>query len=102
MASSDTISPESAVRSYLQYLEDPSSVVDEVAVKALQEAVNETKAPEDRLKASGALQKAQSPDGAPYRADFARSARQGPKKEPVPASAFRELGVPNDVLAEAG
>jgi len=98
----DTASPESAVRLYLQYLADPASVVDAAAVKKAQGAVDKATDPIARLKAFGALERAQATDETVYRADFVRYARAWATEESVPASAFRELGVPNDVLAEAG
>ena len=100
--SSSTVSPESAVRTYLQYLEDPASLVDKAMVKRLQGKVDKAKDPVDRLKALAALDKAQSTDDSPYRADFVRYAKQWADEEGVPAAAFRQLGVPNDVLVEAG
>jgi hypothetical protein len=102
MTATDTVSPESAVRLYLQYLADPTSVVDAAAVKQAQSAVDKAKDPIDRLKALSALERAQATDKTVYRDDFVRYARSWAQEEGIPASAFRELGVPADVLAEAG
>jgi hypothetical protein len=71
-------------------------------VKRLQGKVDKANDPVDRLKALAALDKAQSTDDSAYRADFVRYAMQWADEERVPATAFRELGVPNDVLIEAG
>jgi len=98
----ETISRESAVRAYLQYLADPTSVVDAAAVKNAQDAVAKAKDSIQRLKALGALERAQATDVTVYRNDFVRYARAWATEEGIPASAFRELGVPADVLAEAG
>jgi hypothetical protein len=102
MPSPDTITSEAAVRSYLQYLDDPSKLLDAAAVKKAQSAVEKANDPLDRLRALGALGRAQATDETAYRADFVRFARSWAEEEGVPASAFRELGVPADVLAEAG
>jgi hypothetical protein len=102
MTSPETVSPESAVRLYLQYLADPTSVVDAAAVKKAQSAVEKATDPIDRLKAIGALERAQATDETVYRNDFVRYVGTWAKEECIPGSAFRELGVPNDVLAEAG
>jgi hypothetical protein len=101
-ASSSTVSPESVVRAYLQYLEDPASLVDEVTVKRLQGEFDNARDPVDRLKTLAALGKARSADDSTYRTNFIRYAKQWADQEGVPGTAFRELGVPADVLAEAG
>jgi hypothetical protein len=102
MTSRETITPEAAVRAYLQFIEDPTSVVDAAAVKKAQSAVDKATDPIARLKAIGALERAQATDETVYRTDFVRFARAWATEEGVPASAFRELGVPADVLADAG
>jgi len=102
MPSPDTITPEEAVRSYLQFVDDPASIVDAAAVKKAQSAVDKATDPIDRLRALGVLGRVQSNDGSAYRSDFVRYARSWAEEEGIPASAFRALGVPNNVLAEAG
>jgi hypothetical protein len=102
MPSPETITPEEAVRAYLRFLEDPTSVVDAAAVKQAQSAVDSATDPIARLKALSALERAQATDETVYRNDFVRYARTWAQEEGIPASAFRELGVPKDVLAEAG
>jgi hypothetical protein len=102
MTATETQSPEAAVRLYLQFLDDPSTLVDAAAVKKAQSAVDKAKDPIDRLRAMADLDRVQSTKGSVYKADFIRFARSWAEEEGVPASAFRELGVPNDVLAEAG
>jgi hypothetical protein len=101
-ASSSTVNPESAVRVYLQYLENPGSLVDEVVVKRLEGEYDKARDPVERLKTLAALGKARSPDESNYRTNFVRYAKQWADQEGVPATAFRELGVPADVLLEAG
>ena len=102
MTSSATITPETAVRLYLQFIDDPTQLLDAAAIKQAKGAVEKAKDPIDRLRALSALEPAESTDGSVYKADFLRFARSWAEEEGVPVSAFRELGVPNDVLAEAG
>jgi hypothetical protein len=102
MTATDTANPEAAVRLYLMYLDDPSKLVDAAAVKKAQSAVEKAKDPIDRLRAMADLDRVQSTDGWVYKADFVRFARSWAEEEGVPASAFRELGVPAAVLTEAG
>jgi hypothetical protein len=102
MTSPDTITPEAAVRAYLQFIEDPASIVDAAAVKKAQSALEKASDPIDRLKAIGALERAQATDETVYRTDFVRFAGAWATEEGIPGSAFRQLGVPTDVLAEAG
>jgi hypothetical protein len=96
MPSSDMVTPEAAVRAYLQFLEDPSKLVDAASVKRLEGAVAKAKDPVDRLKAIAAVEKAKATDEAVYRADFVKLAKQWAAEEDVPAGAFREMGVSAD------
>jgi hypothetical protein len=96
------MTPEAAVRLYLIFLDDPAKLVDATTVKRLQGEVDTAKDPIDRLKAMGALERAKSTDESAYRYEFIKSAKQWADEEGVPASAFREMGVPNDVLSAAG
>src|SRR4051812_19384760 len=89
MPSQDTTTPESAVRAYLQYLQDPTSVVDVAVVKKAQSAVERARDPIDRLKALGALERSQATDKAVYKDDFVKLARTWAQGEDVPVSAFR-------------
>ena len=97
----DAVSPEEAVRAYLMYLDD-LELVDAAAVKKAQNAVEKAKDPIEHLKALASLERAQATDETVYRADFVKLAKSWADEESVPASAFRELGVPADVLAAAG
>lgn len=97
-----TDAPEGAVRLYLMYLEDPAKLVDETAVKKAQDAVNSAKDPIDRLQALAALDRTRQADGDTLRKDFVAHAGAYAQAEGIPASAFREMGVPIDVLADAG
>src|SRR4051794_24754220 len=101
MTSTETVTPEAAVRLYLMYLDDPAKLVDAAAVRRLESDVRKARDPIDRLRAAAALEKAKATDGTGYRADFVRFAKPWADEESIPVSAFRQLGVPRDVLAEA-
>jgi hypothetical protein len=84
------------------YIDDPTKLVDAAAVKKAQSAVENARDPIDRLKALALVERAQATDETVYRADFIKHAKQWAEEEGIPASAFREMGVPNDVLTAAG
>jgi len=102
MTSLDTVNPEVAVRLYLTYLDDPSKLFDAAAVKKAEASVEKAKDPIDRLKALALLERAQATDESAYKLDFIKLAKSWADEERIPASAFREMGVPTDVLAAAG
>ena len=93
---------EEAVRLYLMFLADPDKLVDQAGLKKLETDVDKAKDPIDRVRAIAALEKAKNVDGSTYRADFTRYAKEWADSEGVPAGAFRQMGVPDDVLSEAG
>lgn len=93
---------EEAVRIYLQYLADPDKLIDHAAIKKLQAEADRAKDPVDRLRALAALERAKAVDGSYFEEGFVQVARQWAEDESVPVSAFREMGVPEDVLARAG
>jgi hypothetical protein len=99
---SSSTNPEAAVRLYLMYLEDPQKLVDPSEVKKLQAKVSSAKDPIDRLKAISALNRAKAVDGSSFKYDFIKHAKAWADGEGVPDSAFREMGVPDDVLRAAG
>jgi len=102
MTVADTEGPESAVRLYLTFLDDPESLVDAKAVKRLEGAVEKAKDPVDKLKALAALERARTADENTYRAAFIHHAKLWADTEGVPATAFQQLNVPTDVLQAAG
>jgi hypothetical protein len=97
-----TDTAEGAVRLYLMYLDDPTKLVDQTAVKKAEAAVGSAKDPLDRLQALARLERARQADGDLLRKDFVAQARTYAEDQDIPASAFREMGVPADTLAEAG
>jgi hypothetical protein len=93
---------EHAVRLYLQHLADPSASVDQTRVRELEAEVSRTVDPLDRLRAITALERARTVDGSALRAGFVRHARAWAEAEGIAPNAFLELGVPREVLVEAG
>lgn len=94
--------PEVAVRSYLQWLEDPDSVRDHAAIAEANAASQNASDPIDRLKALSTLQSLRAVDGASFRAGFVQHAAAWATENSVTPEAFSTLGVPSDVLADAG
>lgn len=98
----ETITPEAAVRLYLLWLEDPAKLVDEVSVRRAETAVENAKDPLDRLHALADLEHARQADGDQVQLDFVAHAKGYAEEQSIPVSAFEEMGVPRDVLGEAG
>jgi hypothetical protein len=93
---------EDAIRQYLTYLDDPNLLVDDEEVTRLETEVRSASNPLEKLKALAALERVRNVDGERYRKEFVRVAREWAEREGVPASAFRQLGVPDDTLRDAG
>lgn len=86
----------------MQYLADPSKLVDQASVKKLETDVDKVKDPIDKLKAIAALERARAVDGSLFEEAFVRDARSWAEAEGIPLAAFRTMGVPDAVLARAG
>lgn len=97
-----TPSPEDAVRRYLLWLEDPSSVVDEEAVAKAEAAVAEAVDPLARLHALADLEHARAADSEGVTADFVAHAKGYAEAQSIPLAAFEASGVPAEVLRRAG
>jgi hypothetical protein len=97
-----TTDPEDAVRTYLTFLADPESVVDQDEVSRLRAKVDDARDPIDRLKGLAALHKAQSADGDTLEQAFVEHAKEWAALQHIPATAFQQLGVPDNVLQQAG
>lgn len=102
MSTSDSADAESAVRLYLLYLEDPGKLRDEGEIQRKTQAVLDAKDPIEKLKALADLERVAKVDEEPLRKAFVEHARAWAEPQGIPASAFRELQVPDDVLREAG
>lgn len=93
---------ESAVRQYLLYLDDPSKLRDEAEIQRKTKAVLEADDPIEKLKAVAELERVAKVDETPLRENFVAHASDWAAAENIPVNAFRELGVPDDVLRAAG
>jgi hypothetical protein len=93
---------EEAVRNYLAYLADPTSIVDQPKIDALNAAVNAEKDALAKLKLISDRDRAQNVDASAVRLDFIIHAGDWAKVNNVTSSAFQQMGVPNDVLTAAG
>ena len=94
--------PEEAVRSYLKYLDDPSSVRDEEAIAAATQAAERADDPLERLKALSRLQELETVDGEAFLAGFVAQAAGWASENGVTSEAFVTYGVPAEVLRDAG
>jgi hypothetical protein len=95
-------SPEDSIRAYLSFLADPSASLDSRDIARLEKLVASTADPVEKLRLAAQLEQAKTPDGTVLQADFIRHARSWADTEGIPASAFRQLGVSDDVLRKAG
>lgn len=93
---------ETAVREYLLFLEDPSTLIDQGRVEELRRTVDEATDPLDRLRALARLEAAQRPPEAGYRDAFIAHAVTWATENDVPGTTFLALGVERQVLEEAG
>jgi hypothetical protein len=93
---------DTAVRNYLQYLEDPSKLVDPAEVARLRAATQSATDPLDRLRAVEALRQLEEGDAAGYREAFCAHAKAWAEANGIRPSSFRELGVDEATLRAAG
>lgn len=95
-------SPEAAVRRYLQWLDDPSSLVDADAVARAEAAVAAAPDPLARLHALADLEHAREADSDAATKEFVANARAYAEAESIPVAAFQASGASDDVLRRAG
>lgn len=91
-----------AVREYLLFLENPDHLVDRDQVQKLQERVDASTDPLERLVALAEFERARHPIEDRYRQAFIENAQTWAESNDVPPTAFEQLGVPRDVLQAAG
>jgi hypothetical protein len=101
-AARDEDQPERAVRRYLLFLDDPAQLRDEAELQRKTQSVLDADDPIEKLKAIAELERVASIDEVPLRSGFVAHALAWATDASVPVSSFRELGVPDDVLREAG
>jgi hypothetical protein len=93
---------EVAVRRYLDFLADPSSIVDKARIASLEAELAAAKDTMTKLHTHAALEKARNADGDAVRSLFVKHARAYAATHDLPASAFRSVGVSEIALVEAG
>lgn len=98
----DDLTPEAAVRLYLMYLADPAALRDQPTIDRLKANIVNANDPIDRLKAVEALRRAEAVDGTGYEKDFISLSKAYAQDEGISAEAFQQVGVPDDILVEAG
>src|SRR5687767_3374069 len=89
---------ESAVRQYLLYVEDPGQLRDDTEIQKKTQDVEDAVDPIDKLKAIAELERVSKIDEAPLREGFIAHAKAWAEATGVPATAFRDLKVSDDVL----
>jgi hypothetical protein len=93
---------EEAVRRYLLHLTDPQSLIDHGLIEVLKKRLAEETDVVARLKGLAAIESLENVDESALRKEFVRHARSYAEREDIPATAFASMGVPRDVLGEAG
>lgn len=96
------MSAEEAVRSYLRWLEDPTSMRDAEAIAAATEEAASAADPLDRLRALSRLQALETVDGDSFRDGFVAEAALWARENNVTPEAFVTYGIPTEVLRDAG
>ena len=93
---------EAAIRNYLLFLEDPAKLIDHEFIEQMQRKAEAATDPIDRLMAYAQLERAQNLHDSTYELEFVFHAKSWAETNNVGASAFRRLGVEDDVLRSAG
>lgn len=94
-----------SVENYLLYLRDPSSLIDEVAIKAAEDAVAKASESGDVLaeaKARAELESAKKVDASDFRSAFVGAVKKWADENKVSAKVLADMGVAADVLSDAG
>jgi len=94
--------PEEIIDSYLRYLEDPSSIVDEAKVAEAQQAVDAAESPTAKVIAISRVHRVRNADPAELIADFVSVAKSWGEANEVDPDAWKAMGVPTTVLIQAG
>lgn len=91
-----------AVRNFLQYVIDPTQLIDAQKVAEIERRVEQATDLLDRLVALAELERAKLPDELAYRDAFIAHARSWATDHEVTVGAFQKMGVPEDALTQAG
>ena len=93
---------ELAVRNYLMMLVEPEKLVDAGRIAALEEKIATSTDVLERLRLHTELNQAKLADTGHLKVGFIAHAKAWAAAEGIPASAFRDMGVSDEVLAAAG
>lgn len=93
---------EGAVRRYLRFVADPSSLIDHAAIAELEREVQAADDPIEKLKLLSRLEKVRAVDGERTKIDFIRYAKVWADANEISPAAFRALGVDDQLLLAAG
>ena len=93
---------EEAVRRYLTWIEDPSSLRDESQIAELRAKIEAAADPIEKIHLASDLHRAQQVDGTELRQRFVAVARRWATANGIVPEAFLELGVPAEDLRHAG
>lgn len=93
---------ESAIRTYLLFLEDPSKLIDQKEVSRLEASMQSAADPLDKLRAISRLQDMHSGGGESYRQAFIANAKAWAEANEIRIASFLELGVDEVTLRAAG
>ena len=97
-------SPEAvdAVNAYLEYVADNTTIIDTDAIAEAEAALEAATTQLEKLRAKGALNRAKVTDPTAVTEAFIDHAANFAAAESLTSADFRELGVPANILAEAG
>lgn len=95
-------SAESAVRTYLAALRDPSSLRDDARLTQLQAQLDKADDELQRLQLRQQIMDLESPSVQQYENDFITHAKAWADENGITAAAFQAEGVPSQVLRKAG
>src|SRR5687767_4664402 len=93
---------ESAVRNYLQFLDDPSKLLDRDELARLETVVQSTSDPLEKLRAINRLQELRQGGGDSYRQAFTAHAKTWAEANGIRPASFLELGIDEATLRAAG
>lgn len=94
--------PDTAVRNYLLFLEDPSQLIDKDEVARLEAASKSTSDPLERLKNVNRLHQIREGGGDSYREAFCTHAKGWAEANDIQPASFLAMGVDESTLRAAG
>lgn len=93
---------EQAIRMYLLWLNDPTSIVDVAAIDEAERVAKQTTDVIEKLKALSRVEHLRSGDSVAVKRAFLEHAKQWGDAHQISAASWIRLGVPPEVLREAG